>query len=379
VKKVALLALLVLGFSEDPAPAFIAHEWGTFTSVSGSDGVMVDWRPLLGADDLPRFVYREGSGRAGANGTGGKNFRPTRVRMETPVIYFYSDRERIVSAKVGFPKGRITEWYPAAIPTTPSLDWGKFKVLPAGFTAPLPRDAADSHYYPARETDASFFRVWNRGAATEEYQFEKFLFYRGVGTFDLPIRATLNPRGVTLENVGNDALPPAILFENSGGRVGFRLLGAIEGSRTVERPELTSTVDAVLAELERSLTAAGLYAREARAMVATWRDSWFEEGLRVFYLLPPATTDAILPLTIDPRPDKLVRVLVGRAEIITPEQEARMTELVRKLGGFSVPARVVARAELQKRGRFAEPTLRRILLTTVEPDVQARIRELLPN
>ena len=32
--------------------------------------------------------------------------------METPVIYIYSDEEREVSLKVGFPKGLLTQWYP---------------------------------------------------------------------------------------------------------------------------------------------------------------------------------------------------------------------------------------------------------------------------
>lgn len=30
--------------------------------------------------------------------------------METPVIYFYTDKDTRVSVKVDFPKGWITEW-----------------------------------------------------------------------------------------------------------------------------------------------------------------------------------------------------------------------------------------------------------------------------
>src|SRR5438093_13586661 len=36
------------------------------------------------------------------------------VRMETPVLYFYADRETVASVRVDFPGGQITEWYPAA-------------------------------------------------------------------------------------------------------------------------------------------------------------------------------------------------------------------------------------------------------------------------
>src|SRR5689334_4732233 len=35
---------------------FVAHEWGTFTSVQGSDGRLLDWRPLQ-TSQLPHFVY----------------------------------------------------------------------------------------------------------------------------------------------------------------------------------------------------------------------------------------------------------------------------------------------------------------------------------
>ncbi|MBI3857084.1 MAG: hypothetical protein HY293_15465, partial [Planctomycetes bacterium] len=109
----------------------------------------------------------------------------------------------------------------------------------------------------------------------------------------------------------------------------------------------------------------------------TWRDSWFEEGLRVFYLVPRQATDEILPLTIEPKPDQVVRVLVGRAEIITPEQESRMTDLVRRLGSASESTRAAAQAELKKLGRFAEPTLRRILPTMKDPALKARVQELI--
>src|SRR2546422_8767777 len=35
----------------------VVHEWGTFTSIAGKDGVALEWRPLNGSTDLPKFVY----------------------------------------------------------------------------------------------------------------------------------------------------------------------------------------------------------------------------------------------------------------------------------------------------------------------------------
>src|SRR5678815_4798585 len=76
-----------------------AHEWGTFTTVAGQDGRAIEWLPLNGPTDLPCFVEHF------RNGTNLK-LLPTedarlidyqtarsrlwgKVRMETPVLYFY--------------------------------------------------------------------------------------------------------------------------------------------------------------------------------------------------------------------------------------------------------------------------------------------------
>ena len=60
-------------------------------------------------------------------------------------------------------------------------------------------------------------------------------------------------------------------------------------------------------------------------MVNTWQDQWFaEEGMRVLYLLPSAWTDRTLQLQVAPRPDSVVRVMVGRAEIIRPSDERKL-------------------------------------------------------
>jgi len=96
-------------------------------------------------------------------------------------------------------------------------------------------------------------------------------------------------------------------------------------------------------------------------MIETWRDSWFEEGLRVFYVLPRSVTDTVLPITINPTPARLVRVLVGRMEIITPEMEAAVRAEVHQLDSPSTDARRAARAALRSRGRFVEPVLEQVL------------------
>ena len=109
-------AATILDAKNQPADRLIVHEWGTFTSVSDASGKAQQWSPLIGPSDLPDFVYRSKEATpAPASGQGRcLKCELALVRMETPVLYFYTDRELPVSVKVGFPQGKITEWYPQA-------------------------------------------------------------------------------------------------------------------------------------------------------------------------------------------------------------------------------------------------------------------------
>src|SRR3954462_13711591 len=81
------------------------HEWGTFTSVAGIDGMAVDWRPAGGPTDLPCFVAKPDPsdlkviGYRPANILGGREGEG-KIRMETPVLYFYSPKETTVNVRV---------------------------------------------------------------------------------------------------------------------------------------------------------------------------------------------------------------------------------------------------------------------------------------
>ena len=119
---------------------------------------------------------------------------------------------------------------------------------------------------------------------------------------------------------------------------------------TIERPALTSDFEYLRQDLQTALIDEGLYPREAAAMIETWRDSWFEEGTRLFYLIPRVSVDAILPLDIEPRPAEVVRVFVGRLEIITPEMQTEVEHALRQNDLRT----------LRKHGRFLEPIAKRL-------------------
>jgi len=357
-----------------PKDSLIVHEWGTFTSIAGKDGVALEWRPLNGATDLPKFVHTVDKAELGLRHANSKADLNAAVRMETPVIYFYANREMNVSAKVDFPKGKITEWYPQARGMSTGINWGTLKVEP-GAALNLPADYSNNHYYAARETDAAPVQICSTNGRPIEQ--EKFLFYRGVGTFDLPVAVTLESNRVALRNSGKDPIAQVIVFENRDDRVGFQAIDNFSGATTIERPVLNKNTDAVIQQLRQALIAAGIYDKEADAMIKTWRNSWFEPGLRVFYILPRSATDAVLPIQIDPKPEQLVRVLVGRTEVITPEMEKSVKEQVMLLISSSPKVRAEAAAAIQMYGRFSEPILKRLVEDEKDAMLRARIKRLI--
>ena len=348
------------------------HEWGTFTSIAGEKGQAAEWSPLTGSTDLPEFVehFRNAGFKLGLRGT---------VRMETPVVYFYDSREETVSVNVRFAKGVITEWYPQASrvePTTALFDaslngkqpdgtisWDAVTVAP-GLRADFRRENQENHYYAARQTASTpvFVRT------PHGVQREKFLFYRGVGNFAVPVAAQLANGGqVLIENRGEEEIPGVILFERRGEKVGFRIGGAVKDRAVLEPPVLTETVDSLGRDLEGLLVLRGLYQDEAHAMVETWRNSWFEEGSRLLYLVPSGFLNAVLPLAIRPAPVETARVFVGRLELVTPATEQTVERALAARDG----------ATLSKYGRFLEPILEAMMKKEPNPARLRRLQEAL--
>ena len=431
---------------------FVVHEWGTFTSFSGSDGMKLEFRPLVDSD-LPPFVLNRAR-QSGVLNPLSKTQYLAFQRMETPVLYFYTDREREVNVRVGFPQGLITEFYPPVAGMRPEfkwehverngdaivaekigdsmVDWGTVRLIPTNGVQVDIEDPAlakrveqrvldslipptgEQHYAYARETDAALVHVYRApngdglsnlfGPPTGDF-FEKFLFYRGVGNFSLPLHLAAQDDGVfRLTNSGPEEVRSLFLVtvEPAAGREGLAASGdEIRWSQTDRigpRQSLTLTQSprpGSLADLTEAVVASlvdeGLYEKESRAMVKTWEASWFgEAGTRLFYIVPHRTTEELLPLRIEPRPRELVRVLVGRMEIMTPGEEQRILDMV----GRSRDARTSARMreasdeelraalepildELLALGRLAEPALVRARHVAPEPALRSEASSLL--
>lgn len=375
MKTLARLAPFVAAL--DGASAYQLHEWGTFTTVSGSDGVLLTGLQRE-EEPLPPFVhshfgmengqapsiaeYERISRLHGTNGFSPPNSkgiaeRPVSgvtVKMETPVIYFHSETGFKARVTVGFDGGTISQWYPARsggekLPEPPppanpaknptpveqwnidfskpyrgGIEWDVEVLSPETSRATLTFKPKDSvNWLRARVPEANVVRT----AAGET---ENYLFYRGIGNFKPGLLTTVSAdETLHLENLSGGDIPYLLVFERRDGKVRWSEKNeGLNAGTSLAFPEasLKPADDAfpspIYNSLRNGLIASGLLQSEADAMIQTWWNSYFErEGLRVFWIVPRPVTDRILPLTVAPEPDKITRTLVGRSEVLRPSAE----------------------------------------------------------
>jgi hypothetical protein len=349
--------LIACGLLSVSAQALEVHEWGTFTVLAGSNGSQATWySPVREIAKLPPFVHSIGlGGKSGAS----------KIRMETPVIYFYPEKPMQVSVEATFTNGMITEVFPYSPSVLTSLNpmlgkmsnkatWTGFLHPPADNNAMsrIPRIPAaknEEPYGAAREVpDAWIFesdlkKIPGLDVQPPLPEMEKFIFYRGAGDAYLPLHTFMNGSDVTLTNQALGPLPFGTALRVRGGKASWIAIQRVATYLTDGKPSNNTAqvtlppVDRWLDEVESELAAAwksalaadGLTSAEASAMVETWRKTWFrEEGDRVLTLMPRATIDQMLPLKISPQPAKTERVFVARIEMISPEKEQAIVRLL---------------------------------------------------
>lgn len=359
---------------------FVVHEWGTFTSVQDHEGRTLD-RMYEEDEPLPPFVHRLAPGFADRPTKGFARTDETFAllskvtqRLETPVLYFYGAPKDDVEIKVDFPKGIISEWFPGAssykTPTTLTDHQMTWRVELSERAPKLLPVEPQSVWSPSRQVNA--LTVTDKLTKQEE----PFIFYRGVGGFELPIKVRTAQDGqLTVFNEGDAALSHVFVFKTDGQRGKLYSLGEVKpGQRVTHGPTLASPspkespafnhINDAKAQLERALVASGLNVDEAKAMLNTWERSYFHTpGVRILYVVPRQWTDQLLPIAIKPQPDKLERVLIGRIEALRPEAlektatalkglyEAKREPAPDQLGPFLLP-RLQAIHDAQPEGEY---------------------------
>lgn len=365
-------ALLIFSAAARANEPWQIHEWGTFTSLQDESG-----RALGGinTDDEPVPTFVHGVPLAiqphdAIPQVGGKGFPychpDVTMRLETPVIYFHppvggADGQR-ANVKVKFRGGWLTEFYPDAVSdapgqtqasgifqlvrlgadTTGHLEWDDLQI---GGNWPLVKTSAHVWTSP-RDVQAALVRA----AGGES---EKFLFYRGVGHIDAPLKISRDDdtdellfhsqlEGLPVN--GPLAIKSLWLVDiQPDGKIAFRTLPSVrldkDSSEILARTSAAfapddfsaGNFDNLKASLKSALVSEGLYDDEAQALLNTWQVSYFKSpGLRVFFIVPRAWTDYYLPLQIS-LPADIHRVMVGRIELVTPEQR----NILRQLAGLS--------------------------------------------
>lgn len=380
----------------------IAHEWGTFTSVQSAKGSVLEGLHHE-EEPLPSFVFKRARGYWGK---GMEVLSQVTQKLETPVIYFYTNKAQKVKVEVAFPKGVISEWFPNAtafsppvashnsrdglfVPQNGKMTW-EVELLPGLKQAP-PTVAPDDIWAPSRDVpDATPLRFVEQGASPSntsakaktflKTQVEKFIFYRGVGKFDGWFRTQApDDKTLVLHNLSSSVVPQVYLLRVQDGKGTVVTLPAMKAGerRKVQIPVATASlgtyVQSAASQVAKGLIASGLYPKEAWAMVNTWKRSYFSSqtpGVRVLYIVPRADTDTLLPISIKPQPSQLVRTLVGRIEVLTPSVEADTIKLLKQARENNQSPNI------DLFGRFGEPRLRLACQQIQEADFKAYCQRL---
>ena len=394
------------GEGKAPPDPLVVHEWGTFTTMSGADGVGLEG--LAHEEEaLPDFVYSRTKVREcplRRQGYKGLEVPPSHVtnKMETPVLYVHSKTARSIRVRVDFVGGLISQWYPVTDLLGPAegpcdagpldlrtigrsfLEWD-VDVLPQDAPRPaeVPEVDAKDPWAFARQVDCSWLRTRPRTGPERigPVEAERYLFYRGVGALELPFRGSVGKTGgPQFENRSGHAVSSVIALEVGphGKQARYARAGNVPDSAFAGL-DLSAyplqPIDDVITELEavmqKVLEGQGIYKDEARAMVRTWSRSWFRsEGARLIYTVPQEVTEKFLPLSITPKPDAIERVLVGRLELITPTVEGEVAAALKDATAKDPTLRDAAEARLARLGRFLEPHLRHVLRVTKDEAVK---------
>ena len=262
-----------------------------------------------------------------------------------------------------FPQGMLTEFYPPVRTMTPpldlkrsravlagtSLDWGKLRITPASMAAGanVPKVKGDGHYAHARATDAAIVRFSDRPGEVHE---ENFLFYRGLGNFSLPVQMTA-AKGDHFRLHNHSGDPWRRVPDPHRGRA-----FGLDVPERRQRPVDEAAARAVGGEdRQRAGEGAGRRGAVREGSPGDGEDVGNQLVRHGRHRHPAAVhgaaplTDYLLPLRITPTPDETVRVLVGRIDILTPEQEAKLAAMLPHAG----KADAISREEASRCGRWA--------------------------
>jgi hypothetical protein len=374
---------------EPPLKGFAVHEWGVFSVTHDLTYANADRRAEL--EELPKFMYGQMTTRELP-----KHFIPRRVRK--PVVFFHAPGPLTVEFRVAFAEGLPLVWWPAT--EAPSIDDGAslqpVNLPPArelfwrlhldkppyqvGKPAEL-KEVGTGHWVKAlREVKADnvFVEVGQRGVELER---ERFVYYDGLIPRGKGAAITVEKGRVSLTNEAKHPLYDVTVVDRRTpdkprvARVAKLDAGA---KRDADLAAAARWPEKAAQTLQDQLKDAGLNEDEAKSLVVVWTREFFEaDGVTLFYRLPQEEYDRLLPLTIKPRPEKLVRIGLMHYIHCEPDLAERVAALVKQLDDDEFNKREAAQKELARLGRGAFPHLKKLRPNIFAPEVQRRVDELL--
>lgn len=274
-----------------PAAPLGVHEWGVWRLSSA--GRVASLEELV--RESPSFVHRSAEA---ATGVLPMAIPPEYQICDKPVIFLHAGTTMDVRITVGFPTGRPYLHYPEATDGMANgsrgLQWyGQVNAPSTPVDASAYRPASASHWWSfLRSAGASPF------VSSASHETESFLFYDGETRFPDGFRARrrrITPIAGHVDSVA---------WQLESGHASHL---DIAGARMTRRS--LASVDALRADMKTTLMARGLTAGESDSLLDTWRSNLFAgDERRVIWMLPRATYDAMLPLTVTPTPTEVVRV-----------------------------------------------------------------------
>jgi hypothetical protein len=349
------------------------HEWGVFRVNEDVEIANADLRALW--DDLPEFAYGHARGRVVPQHWGAFEIR------KNPVIFFHAPQPAHIRLRVEFPGGMAGVWFPAT--RFPAVEGGQPQPEPGSALEwdlaigqcppnwrpklPAPPAAPEKHWVALTrkvKADELFARFGPESADVER---ERFLYYDGIFPQGKWLKFAVTKDGVSITNrVKHPVYDMTIVDRRDEATVRVGRVAKVGEGETVKDVTFTEVAAADFAAgagetLVKQLAAAGLNEDEARSLLDMWRKDMFATpGVCAFYRIPQAEYDARMPLTITPRPEKVVRVGLVYHGHLEPDFAERILELVKKLDSPKFAERDAATKKLLAIGPAALAQLQKM-------------------
>ena len=380
---------------DEPVKGFLVHEWGVWHVHDNLDLANADMRTQW--DELPPFVYGQTTTRELPSHWDNES----RTIILKPVLFLHAPRAMQAEVRVDFPKGMPAVWWPATehpayqgndeedVDRKKSEKMAKFLEWKLHLQQPLQgqrspvRPLDKPHWMQAlREVkcDDVYVSIGQRKLGMEH---EKFVYYDGLLPRLKALSIKIDKEKVVLKNQEKYAVFDLWVVDNrAAGQPCVGRLPRLDAGASTEldlAPMRKARWEENAAEvLTMQLKDAGLNLDEAKSLVTIWTADFFRSaGVTLFYRVPQEEYDRLLPLTVRPRPEKIVRVGLVQQIPFDADFAERIAHLVKQLDNDDFDKREAAQRELEKLGPVAFGYLRRLQPTVTAPEAKRRLDQLL--